>query len=483
MTVPEVTRRLATLLPYDPAPVGVSVLHLGPGAFHRAHQAAYTHDLIAETGGDYGICAVSLRSRTVCDALRRQGHAYTLAVLDRQVSYRVIGSIRECLFAPDDPEAVIGRLADPAVRTVTLTITEKGYTLGADGGLDLDHPGVGHDLAGPERPVTALGWLAAGLEARRRRSGRGLTLISCDNLPANGRKLRQALADFAGRRDPALAAWIARQCRFPCTMVDSITPASDGQLEGKVHDALGVRDACPVQREAFTQWVIEDLPGAALPPWERVGAVLSRDVEGFETAKLRVLNGMHSSLALLGLLLGLETVGQAVAHPALRAYLERMCREEILPGLGTVEGLDPAEYARSVLRRFENPAITHRLAQIAWDSSQKLPIRILPTLLDNGAAGRPSPRLALAVTAWMAMVRLYARRDLALTDPLAERLLEMGRAGAGVPEFLALREIFPLELARVPSFRAELEQYFDGLTRGPEGVLEVLNRLQKRSAS
>lgn len=430
---------------YAPGEVRIGIVHFGPGAFHRAHQAACIDALLADHP-DWGICAVSLHSAEACDALRPQDGLYTLALLGASDRLRVIGSIREWLCAPQESDAVLARLADPAVRLVTLTVTEKGYALAGDG-LDLAHPEIAHDLAAPEAPRSAVGYLVAGLRARWRRGIAPYTVLSCDNLAGNGQHLRRAVLQYAQRVDAALAAWIADEVAFPCSMVDSITPATDDALRARVGDALGVADAWPVQREPYMQWVVEDRFCNARPPFERVGVTLSRDIAGYDRAKLRLLNGAHSTLAYLGSLLELETVADAMAEPVLAAFVERLMRESIAPATALPEGLDAGSYIDAILERFRNPAIRHRLAQIAWDGSQKLPVRLLGTIADTLAAGRPVERLCLPMAGWLVFARRQAARGEPLVDPLADALAAAGRACNGgaahdVAGFLALGPVF-----------------------------------------
>ncbi|KLJ00387.1 mannitol dehydrogenase family protein [Luteimonas sp. FCS-9] len=439
-TLPSAVARPA----YERAAIRIGIVHLGAGAFHRAHQAVYFDDALA-LDPDWAVCAVSLRNPDVRDALRPQGGLYTLAILGQMPQLRIVGALRGVLCARDEAAAVLARLADPAVRLVTLTVTEKGYCLVGDR-LDFAHPDIVHDLATPDAPVSAIGHIVAGL-ARRRAAGHApYTVLSCDNLADNGVRLRRAVLDFAQRLDPALADWIAAEVAFPRSMVDSITPATDDALRNRVADALGEDDAWPVQREPYTQWVVEDRFCNGRPPLERVGVTLSDDIAGFDRAKLRLLNGPHSALAYLGLLLGLETVADAMRHPGLAAFVERLMREDIAPTLDVPVGLDLDAYIGAILDRFRNPAIAHRLAQIAWDGSQKLPVRLLGTIRDALAAGRPIDRLCLPIAAWMHFVRRQARDGVALVDPMADSLAKIGREATGeaedVARFLVLREVF-----------------------------------------
>lgn len=430
---------------YDRAATRIGIVHFGPGAFHRAHQAAYLDDLLGDEP-DWAICGVSLHSSGVRDALRAQDGLYTLALLGERPGLRVIGAIRELLCARDEQTAVLARLADPAVRIVTLTITEKGYCLAGDG-LDFAHPDIAHDLASPDTPDSAVGYLVAGLRARRRLGLKPYTVLSCDNLADNGGRLRRAVLQFAQRIDAALAAWIGSEASFPRSMVDSITPASDDALRARVSAQTGLADAWPVQREAYAQWVVEDDFRNGRPAFERAGVTMSDDIAGYDRAKLRLLNGPHSALAYLGSLMDLGTVAEAMRDPSLAGFVERLMREDIVPGLAAMRGFDPDAYAGAILARFRNPAIRHRLSQIAWDGSQKLPVRLLGSIADALAGGRRIDRLCLPVAAWMHFVRRQARDGVALVDPLNDALTAIGRAASGdaradVTAFLRIDSVF-----------------------------------------
>jgi fructuronate reductase len=422
----------------------IGIVHLGPGAFHRAHVAAYVDDLLA---GDpaWGIAAVSLHNPRVRDALGPQDWLYTLAVMDEPLRLRVIGALREVLCAPEQPAQVLARLADPAVRLVTLTVTEKGYAL-AGGELDLANREIAHDLAAPESPQSVVGYLTAGLGLRRARGVPPCTLLSCDNLADNGHRLRTAVLQFARRIDQGLAAWIEERVAFPCSMVDSITPATDDALRNNVAAALGCTDAWPIQREAYTQWVIEDRFCNERPPFERAGATLSHDIAGYDRAKLRLLNGPHSTLAYLGSLMALETVSEAMAEPLLAGFIEQLMRDDIVPTLPVLAGFDPQAYVDAILARFRNPAIRHLLAQIAWDGSQKIPVRLLGTIAEALVAGRPVDRLCLPVAGWLSFVMRQAQNGVPIVDPLADTLARIGAACTGaagdVDAFLALDSVF-----------------------------------------
>ena len=467
MSKPRLSRQTLAALPasvqpprYDRGGHAPGIVHFGPSAFFRAHQAAHVDALLA-SDPRWGIAAVALKSTGVRDALVPQDWLYTLAVLDEAPSMRVIGALDAVIVAAEDAARVRARLAAPTTHLVTLTVTEKGYCLAPDGGLDRDHPDIQQDLCKGAAPVSVIGWLVEGLRLRRSAGLPAFTVASCDNLTSNGTKLRRAVLDLARAKDPALAAWIEDEARFPCTMVDSITPATDDALRARVSDTLGLEDAWPIQREAFTQWVIEDTFSGPRPALDETGATFTSDVAAFERAKLRLLNGPHSTLAYIGLLLGHETVADAMADPALSTFVTHLMREDIAPTLTATPGLNLEDYGAAVRKRFQNPAIRHLLSQIAWDGSQKLPYRILGTIADRLASGAPIDRLALPVAAWMRFVRRRAMDGVKIVDPLADRLAEIGRACTGeaasdVERFLALETVFPQALAADPRFRAAL---------------------------
>jgi fructuronate reductase len=445
---------------FDRERVIVGAVHFGPGAFHRAHQACYLDDALAQDRR-WGIAAVSLHNAGVRDALAPQEGLYTLAVLDEQPQTRIMGALKELLVAPESPAAVTARLADPAVALITATVTEKGYCLAPGGGLDFSHPEIVHDLAEPAAPRSFIGHLCAGLARRRALGLAPPNIVSCDNLTDNGPRLRRALVDFAREHDADLPRWIEDEVRFPRTMVDSITPATDTALRDRVAERLGVVDRWPVQREAFTQWVIEDCMRGPQPDWAAIGVTITNDVAGFERAKLRLLNGAHSSLAYLGLLAGHETVAQAMREPQLASFVRNLMIDDIAPSVVAPRGLDVSDYIATVLRRFRNPALRHLLSQIAWDGSQKLPFRLFGTVLDAIEARRPLARLCLPIAAWLHFVRRKARLGERVVDPLADRLFEIGTACTGeaardVRIFLALDRVFPAPLVTNAGFVAAL---------------------------
>jgi len=462
---------------YEPGRTRIGIVHIGVGAFHRAHQAVYIDDLLADRP-DWAICGVSLHSADVSQALTPQDGLYALLLLGQQTRLRVIGSIRELLCAREEQAAVLSRLADSAVRLVTLTITEKGYCLAGDD-LDLTHPDIAHDLASPETPRSAIGYIVAGLRTRRRQGVIPYTVLSCDNLSDNGHRLRRAVLQYAQHIDPRLADWIDARVAFPCSMVDSITPATDDALRERISGELGYVDAWPIQRETYSQWVIEDRFCNDRPPFERVGVTLSHDIAGYDRAKLRFLNGAHSTLAYLGSLMNIETVTDAMEQPLLAAFVERLMRASIAPAITLPGNFDTDAYTAAILERFRNPAIRHRLLQIAWDGSQKLPVRLLSTIADAQAKGQSIALLCLPIAGWMQFVRRQAHNGVALVDPLNEVLSQVGRACTGdaqadVNAFLALDSVFA-SVSQNAAFVHALQTAYGALGDGtPASVTQAL---------
>lgn len=415
-------------------PVTTGIVHFGPGAFHRAHQATYV-DNVLESDPRWGIAAVSLRTRGTIAALEEQGGAYTIGIRDAEAGFRVIAAHNRFLAAEDSAET-LALLAAPETGLVTSTVTEKGYCLAGDGTLDLSHPDIVHDLAGPAAPRSLIGWLVTGLAARRDAGVAPFVPMPCDNLASNGAKLHAALVAFAEVRDRELARWIAGEVRCPGTMVDSITPASDPAFLDLTEQALGMRDNAAVQRESFVQWVIEDIGRPLGPDLGAAGATITSDVAGYERAKLRLLNGPHSTLAYAGLLRDHMSVFEAVSDPALGRFVDAMMRDEIAPMLPDVPGLDLMAYCDAVLARFRNPIIIHRLDQIAQDGSQKLPYRLVDTLAANRAAGRLPARVCAALGCWVAFLIRRTAAGIPIIDPFGDKLAAAA-TGADGPTTLA----------------------------------------------
>ncbi|OLF17472.1 mannitol dehydrogenase family protein [Actinophytocola xanthii] len=380
---------------------GVGIVHLGLGAFHRAHQAVLTRRAMAAVPGDWAICAVGQRNPTVRDALAAQDGLFT--VVERDASgerTEVVDSIREVLLAPAEPELLTSRLSE--VEVVTITVTEAGYRHDpATGRLRVDDPDVAADLAG-RPPRTVVGQLVRGLAARRRAGGAGQTVLSCDNLPFNGRLVRGLVREFCQLRgEHELVDWVEASVAFPSTVVDQIVPATTAEDLDRVEERLGLVDLAAVVGEPYRQWVIEDDFAAGRPSWERAGAELVADIAPRQAAKLRLLNGTHSALAYLGMLAGLASTAEAVAREEFAAFATRLVREETGPSLlrfGVEVGESEID---TLLTRLANPRISHRLAQIGADGPRKLPQRLLEPAAELLAAGREPRLICLALAGYL----------------------------------------------------------------------------------
>jgi len=451
---------------YDRADLIPAIVHLGLGAFARAHLAAYTDDLLNAAGGDtknkdWGILGVSLQRPDQRDRLNPQQGLYTTIERGPEgESARIIGCLLGVMVAPEEREALVTRLASPRTRIVSLTITEKGYCHDpATGRLNKSHPDIAHDLADLSAPRSAIGFLVAGLAARRAARLEPFTVLCCDNLPHNGKLVAGLVNDFAESIDPALAAWIASEGCFPSTMVDRIVPAlTDDDLAAATR-LTGLTDMAPVGHEPFRQWVIEDDFVAGLrPDWENVGVQFTQDVAPFEHMKLRLLNGSHSALAYLGYLAGFETIVDTVSDPAFAAYAERFW-SEARPMVPPPPGQDLKTYTDALLTRFANPAIRHRTWQIAMDGSQKLPQRLLGTVRERLAQNLPIPALATAIAAWARYIGGTDEKGapIDVRDPMAALLRETLDAAGNDPKsrieaLLAVEPVFGTDLPRDPRF-------------------------------
>lgn len=473
-------------LPYDRSNVTPGIVHLGIGAFCRAHMAAYVDDILA-IDPSWGIIGASLRRPDTRNALAPQDFLYTIVTRSAAgTATRVIGSILEILHAATQRDELIAAMADPRIRIVSLTITEKGYCHDpGTGRLDPQHPDILHDLAEPDAPVSAPGLIVRALELRRAAGVSPFTVLSCDNLPANGETTARIVTAFAALRSAELAEHIASEVAFPSTMVDRIVPATSEDDRKFVLMGSGLRDAWPVMTEPFTQWVIEDRFSAGRPSLEAAGAEFVGDVRPFELMKLRMLNGSHSSLAYLGYLAGYEYVDKAMDDPAFATFIHELMTEEVmstLPGnMGNLPG-----YRDALLERFRNPALKHRTWQIAMDGSQKLPQRLLGTIRDRLALGASIGRAALGVAAWMRYVTGIDERGqrIDVRDPLAERLRTIADAAGHAPSkltdgFLNVREVFGDDLPRNEQLRSLLTDHLFSLFR--YGARETVRNAIRRA--
>jgi mannitol 2-dehydrogenase len=381
---------------YDRSRLTAGIVHIGVGNFHRAHQAMAVDSLLQQgLAHDFAICGVGLLpgDARMRDVMRAQDGLYVLELRhpDGRREARVIGSVIDYLFHPDEPQAVIERLADPGIRIVSLTITEGGYRL--------DQADVLDDVAHPDRPTTVFGIVAAGLR-RRREAGIGpFTVMSCDNLPGNGDVARQAFTSFAAMQDPEFATWMGENVAFPNSMVDRITPVTTEEVVADVRDDLGIADGWPVASEPFFQWVLEDSFSTGRPPFERAGVQLVEDVIPYELMKLRLLNASHQALAFFGYLAGYRLVDEAMKDADLRRFVSAYMAEAV-PTLPPVPGIDLAAYRQTLLERFSNPAIRDTLQRLCAETSDRIPRFLVPVIKDNIAAGRDTSMSAAICASW-----------------------------------------------------------------------------------
>ena len=434
-------------------------------------------------GGDWAICGVSLRRPDVADQMNPQDGLYTVLSRDAAAdAFRVVGSVRQVLFAPSDPDRVLALMAAPSTRIVSLTVTEKGYCHDpATGLMRQDHPDIVHDLAEPHSPRSAPGFLVEALARRRAAGVPAFTVLCCDNLPTNGRVAGGIVTALARARDPALADWIETHATFPCTMVDRIVPAATDADRLLVREALGCEDHAAVVTEPFIQWVVEDRFVDGRPDLAAVGVDLVDDVVPFETMKIRLLNGSHSTLAYLGYLAGYRHIRDAMTDPAFVGLLRLLMDRAVTPTLDVPAGYDIADYKQTLLERFANPTLAHTTYQIAMDGSQKLPQRFLETLsicLERGIDYGP---LALALAGWM---RYVAGTDeqgeaIAVQDPMAARLREIGSAAGNDAQamargYLEIAEIFPQAISGSGAIAARISEQLERLLRdGAQRTVEA----------
>jgi mannitol 2-dehydrogenase len=468
---------------YDRAEVGTGIVHVGVGGFHRAHQAMYADALMNQGESlDWGICGVGVMpaDRAMRDALAAQDGLYTLVQKHSDGTWepRVIGSIVEYLFAPDDPEAVIEKMAAHATRIVSLTVTEGGYNINdTTGEFDADHPDVRHDTMPGAIPRTAFGLI---IEALRRRRERGLapfTVMSCDNLPGNGDLTRGALTAFARLRNPDLAGWIDAETAFPNGMVDRITPETTEADRVGLLERFGIEDRWPVVCEPFTQWVLQDAFTAGRPAYGQAGVQLVGDVEPYELMKLRLLNASHQAMCYFGYLAGYRLVHEAAQDKLFRRFLRGYMDEEGTPTLPPVPGVDLDDYKSTLIERFSNPQIRDTIARLCAQSSDRIPKWLLPVVRDQLAAGGEIRRSAAVVASWARYAEGVDEQGEPITvlDRMAAVLAEYARREYDEPNAFITQESLFGDLASNERFAAEYQAALGLLhTRGATATLESL---------
>jgi fructuronate reductase len=480
----------ARLTPRSAAEKGLSVLprqrsheagivHLGLSNFHRAHQAAYTAQALDLEEGPWGIVGVARQSRDVLDAMTDQDLGYAVLSLEgNTANIQILQAHQELILAAADPARVVSQLADADTKIITVTVTEAGYTFDAHtGGLDLDRPDLAADLTG-RYPLTTVGQLAYGLRQRYRAGGLPLTVMSCDNLVANGALLQSLVQQFLERTVPEaeqaeLLDWCHSQVAFPGSMVDRIVPRTSEQHRELVRSQTGLIDSCPVPAEPFSMWVMEDHFATARPCWDRVGAIVSDDVHGFEILKIRLLNGTHSLIAYLGMLIGARTIDEAVADPDIRSAVEAFM-DEMAETLQTPVGISLEDYRASLLRRFGNSATGHRTSQVGTDGSLKVAARIPDPVAIRAEKGLRSVMCALLAATFERVMTDPSATDPAvrdgLRDPALEILTSIGSRYSSetdrVRAVLLDSGIFPAQLADQETFIADCAELGETLRRG-----------------
>ncbi|KDN16446.1 mannitol dehydrogenase family protein [Amycolatopsis rifamycinica] len=436
---------------YDRSRVRTGIVHFGVGGFHRAHQAWYLDRLMNRGQAlEWGVCGAGVlpADRRMRDVLSAQDGLYTLVVKhpDGTREPRIIGSLVEYRYAPDDPEAVVEKLAHPSTRIVSLTITEGGYNLdGSTGRFDEDNAAVRADLVPGAAPGTVFGLVTEALARRHSRGVPPFTVMSCDNIPGNGNVARQAFGAFAALRDPELGEWVGREVRFPNSMVDRITPVTTDDDRAEVARRYGIDDRWPVVCEPFSQWVLEDSFGCGRPAWEEVGVQLVGDVGPYELMKLRLLNAGHQALCYFGYLAGYRFVDDVCREPVFAGFLLRFMEREAAPTLRPVPGVDLGRYERQLIERFANPHVRDTLARLCADTSDRIPKFVLPIVRDNLATGGEVGRAAAVVAAWARYADGVDEQGepIPVEDPLRRRLTAAARRWPEDPlAFLAQRDVF-----------------------------------------
>ncbi len=449
-----------------------SIAHFGPGAFHRAHQCYYI-DLLNAMKPEFGIVEIALNSEGTIQSLKEQDNLFTIKELGENGKNHIITSIKEAIYAPQNQNKIFEILKNPETKIITSTITEKGYCLKNDGKIDWDNEGIKYDLENLETPKTYIGYIINGLLQRYKNDIAPFIIIPCDNLSENGKKVKNALCDFAQKIDNDFAKYLKENLISPSTMVDSITPKSDITLFRQIEAECSYKDNAAVWRETFTQWVIEKYEGHENVPWEEVGIILADDVAAFEQVKLRILNGAHSTLAYVGWCLGFETVAQAMANPMLEKMVHDLIFENIIPSLKNVGNIDVIAYANDIIARFKNPVVQHKLAQIAWDGSQKIGFRLLPSIRQNLKDNIDISYLSLGIAAWFRFIIKMTRQNLEITDPMAKTLVDIAKNTKNdandIDGFLSLAMIFDADLQNNQTFINEVKHQYIKIIKSENG--------------
>ena len=467
---------------YERSKIKAGIAHIGVGAFHRSHEAVYTDKVLHHKGNNgWGICGIGLLEKDIeiCNVLSEQDGLYTLMIAgsDGNQTANVIGSIVECLYAPDNPDAVIEKLATPDIRLISLTITEGGYNFNASTGeFQMDEPLIQWDLKNPGSPRTVFGYITQALKRRRNRGIPGLTIQSCDNIQKNGDMLRKMLFAYVEEAEPGLTDWIKSHITFPNSMVDRITPATTSSDVEYLRSQFGIQDSWPVICEPFSQWVVEDNFSNGRPPWELAGVHFVSDVSPFEKMKIRLLNAGHSLLGLTGALCGYSYIHDIVHDRLFSGFLQEFMENEVTPVLDPVPGIDLNSYKANLLKRFGNPRIKDRVERICLQSSAKLPKFLFPTIKEQLEAGGPVECSALIVAAWCKYSEGYdeSGNKITIEDEMKEILQERALQSHNDPlSFLRVDSLFG-DLIKSERFTGAYTEALKNLYQS--GIVECLKR-------
>ncbi|TDZ21459.1 Mannitol 2-dehydrogenase [Colletotrichum orbiculare MAFF 240422] len=468
---------------YDRNGVKEGIVHVGVGGFHRAHLAVYIDKLMQKHQlRDWAICGVGLRPNDAAmrDVLASQDHLYTVIERSAKGSVaNVVGSINSFLFAPDDREAVIAKMAHPDTHIVSLTITESGYYYNENTHqLQADHPDIQHDLANENAPISTFGFLYAALARRHAEGRKPFTVLSCDNMQKNGSITRHMVESFARLRNPEVAKWIAEEGAFPNAMVDRITPSTTQNDIKSLADNFAIEDAWPVVTEPFMQWVVEDKFADGRPPFEKVGVQIVKgvhEVEQFEKHKLRLLNASHSAMAYAGQLAGFKYVHEVMEHPVYREFVWQMMQQEVKPLLPEIEGVDIDEYCNTLMERFSNPTIMDGIPRVALGASGKIPQFIMPSIAEQIWVTGPFRRLCFVAGAWFRYLNGVDDKGEAfeVDDPMKEELQALAKAGGNDPRsLLSVKVLFGDDLRSDQRFIDEVAKAMELIDK--DGVMATL---------
>lgn len=482
--------KTVTVPAYDRSKIKTGIVHVGIGGFHRAHQAFYIDELLENYGvTDWGICGIALlkHDKRIYDTLVEQDGLYTLLITeaDGTTTARVIGSIIEYLFAPENPDAVIEKMAHQDTKIITLTITEGGYNFNpATGKFMADDPAIQSDIQNPDQPATIFGYLTQALKRRKQRGLKGITIQSCDNIQQNGAVAKEMLLAYIGLAEPDLISWVNENVSFPNAMVDRITPVTSPEAINQLYNQFYIDDAWPVVCEPFCQWIIEDDFINGRPDWDLVGAQFVKDVYPYEKMKIRLVNGGHVALGFTGFLNGYHFVFETMADPLIFTFVQDFLNEEVTPILDDVPGIDIGSYKKTLMQRFANPYIKDQLTRIFSESSAKIPKFLLPTIQEQLAKGVTLKRAALILAAWchyLEKAELPAY-NFDVQDDVKKTLVKEASASVhGDPlSFLKIKSIFG-DLAAAEDFSAQYLFFLNRIRK--DGIAKAISEIDKNLES